>query len=812
MAGTIKGITIELDGKSTKLTAALKEVDTPAKSLQTSLKRVNTALKLDPTSTELLSEKQKILASYIETTRDKLNTLESVQDQIKQKYANGEIDQGAYLDFQKELEATRAKLEDLEKQQEQFGSVVQQQMEAAGKKVSEFGDKVSNVGTSLTKGVTTPIVAVGTAATAAFAKVDDGVDTIVKATGASGEALDSLESSYKKLASELPVDFEIVASAVGEVNTRFHTTGEELEAQTALMIKFSEITGTDVVQSTDDADKALKAFGESSDQLQGFLGLVAAKSQETGISAQKLLQDVTANAATFKELDFTLEESINLMAQLDENGVDVSTALAGLKKAVTNLTDAGMDESEALRTVIEQIKNAATETEALQLAQETFGTKGAAEMATAIREGRLDIEALSTTMADCASVVEDTFANTVGDASDEAKTAMNALTVAGSELGGTMSEMLAPCIMDVADLIRKATAYLSGLDDGQKRTIVTIAAVLAAMGPVLTVGGKLISGIGSMIGWIGKGATALSGLGTVFSFLAANPIVLIVAGIAGLIAILVTAYNKCEWFRDGVNAAIEKVKEIWSTTVDNVSGIITGLGNIWDGVTTGIKNVTSTAMSAASATVKEKLSNIKSAYEENGGGIRGIAAATMEAVQGLYDSGWTFIDNLTGGKLTDIKNSISQKMDDARSAVSEAIEKIKGKFNFEWNWPKLKLPHFSITGSFSLRPPTAPKFDVQWYAKGGILNGAQLFGSLGDKWLGGGEAGPEAVLPLNSFYDNLRSILTQLIGTMSVGNSVRVDLHIDRFENYSDRDLDDIADYVEDRIQSKFSKREAALT
>lgn len=804
MAGTIKGITIEIDGKTQKLTAALKDVNKPASDLQTNLNRVNKALAMDPSNAELLAEKQKILASYVDATREKLQKMEAVQDQIKQKYADGEIDQGAYLDFQVELEKTREKLEKLEEQQKAFGSVVKQQMEAAGQKVSDFGDRVSGVGESLTKGVTTPVVAVGTAAMAAFSKVDDGVDAIAKATGASGEALGSLEGSYKKLASELPADMDVVAAAVGEVNTRFHTTGAELEAQTALMVKFSEITGTDVVQSTDDADKALKAYGLSADSLQGFLGLVASKSQETGINAQALMQDVTKNAASFKELGFTLEESIGLMAQMDANGVDASAALGGLKKAVITLTDSGMAQDVALKTVIDSIKNATSETEALQIAQETFGTKGAAEMATAIREGRIDIDNLSASMADCGSVVEDTFANTTGDAADEAKTAINALSVAGAELGSTMSEMLAPIIKDVADLIRDLTEKWNGLDDDQKQTIITIAGIVAAIGPVLVIGGKLISGIGAAIKIIG-------GLSSALSFLAANPIVAIIAGIALLVTAFVTAYNNCEEFRDFVNGAIEKVKEVWTNAIDGIKGIIDGLLEKWNNVTTGIKEAASTAMTAASDTVKEKLSNIKAAYEENGGGIKGVVAATMETVKGYFTAGWSFIDNLTGGKLSDIKAGIEQKLNDAKEAVAKIIEKIKGFFNFDWNWPKLKMPHFTATGKFSLSPLSVPKFDIQWYAKGGILQGAQLFGMLGDTALGGGEAGPEAVLPLNGFYENLRSILSSFTGASSAGSVVNVNLQVEHFENYSNSDLDDIVEYVEDRLQSKVSRKEAAL-
>lgn len=801
-AKTIKGITVEINGNATGLGAVLKDVDKQASSLNTNLKEVNKALKLDPSNTELLSEKQKILSESIDATKEKLQTLESVQNQIKQQYANGEIDQGAYLQFQTELERTKAKLEDLEKQQKDFGSVIQQQMEQAGQKVSEFGDKVSAVGTSVTKGVTTPIVAAGTAVVAAFNQVDDGVDTIIKATGASGEALDSLEASYKKLLSDMPVDMGVVASAVGEVNTRFHTTGVELESQTKLLIEYAEITGGDVVQATDDADKTLQAWGKTSEDLAGLLGMVASKSQETGINAQSLMQDVQSNSAAFKELGFSLEEAINFMAQMDANGVDSSAALTGLKKAVVNLTDAGMEQDEALRAVIDSIKNAATETEALQIAQETFGTKGAAEMATAIREGRIDIDALSDSVSNYGTVVEETYGGTVGDAADEAKTAMNAATVAGAELGEVLSGMLAPVLQQVTQIIRGITEKLSGMDEGQKQTIVQIALLVAAIGPVITIVGKVISGIGSAISIIGK-------LGTAMSFLAANPVVLIVAAIAALVAGLVAAYNNCEWFRDGVNAAIEKVKEIWTAACETVSNVISGVKETWSNVTSAISNVTDTAMTAVRDTMQERLSSIKSAYEENGGGLKGIAAATMEAIKGYYTDGWNIVDKLTGGRLSDIASSVKEKMEDAKEKVKEAIDKIKSIFDFDWEWPKLKMPHFSVTGSFSLSPPSVPKIGVEWYAKGGILQAPTIFGASGGNLLGGGEAGQEAVLPLSDFYRELEAILASFMGAVQ---SLVVQVNIEHFENTREQDVDDLADQLSERIQFNLQKKEAALT
>lgn len=611
-AKTLKGITVEINGKTTGLANALKDVTKTSTALSSNLKEINKALKLDPGNTELLNEKQKILSESVAAARKELETLEGVQKQVSDQYANGDIDRGAWLEYQNKLQKAKQHLEDLEKAQKDFGTAAAQTIKEAGAKIEEYGGKVSKVGETLTKNVTTPMAAAAAAGVAAFSAVDEGVDTIVTATGASGEALDGLVASYETIATSIPEELGDVASAVGEVNTRFHTTGEELEGQTTLFLQFAKITGGDVVSSVDSADKVLKTFGKTSDDASGLLGMVAKAAQDTGINAQGLLDDVLANSATFKELNFSLEESVNFMALLDENGVESSTALAGLKKAVVNLTDAGMSESEALQTVIDKIKNAGSETEALTIAQETFGTKGAAEMATAIREGRLSLDDLSASMADYSTVVTDTYNNTM-DGVDGATTAANAAKIAMSTLGETISDMLAPIFQRLTQLLIDAKARFDTLDDGQKQAIVTIGLIVAAIGPALVIIGKVITavgtittGVGSLVGFVGGTVvplitgTVMPALSGLWALMLANPISIVIAAIAAIVAAFVLLWNKCEGFR---NFWINLFSSVKSTVVDAKNNVLSTFD--------GIKNGISSRIEGAKNSVHNAIENIK---------------------------------------------------------------------------------------------------------------------------------------------------------------------------------------------------------
>ena len=142
----IKGITVEFNGETQGLDKALQTVNTNAKKTQAALRDVDKALKLNPSSTELLTEKQTALQAAVSAARDRVKDLETVQEQVKQQYAAGEIDQGAYAQFQLELETARANLKKLEEQQKQFGKVAKQVLQEAGQKVQDFGKKVETAG------------------------------------------------------------------------------------------------------------------------------------------------------------------------------------------------------------------------------------------------------------------------------------------------------------------------------------------------------------------------------------------------------------------------------------------------------------------------------------------------------------------------------------------------------------------------------------------------------------------------------------------------------------------------------------------
>ncbi len=204
------------------------------------------------------------------------------------------------------------------------------------------------------------------------------------------------------------------------------------------------------------------------------------------------------------------------------------------------------------------------------------------------------------------------------------------------------------------------------------------------------------------------------------------------------------------------------------------------ISNIKDTVHSGldaVKGFFSTTLGAAAETAKTNLNNIKNAFQQNGGGIKGITAAALEGVRGFFTSKLTFIDNLTNGKLSSIKNKFVNGLEGALGTVNSKMESIKNKFNekmtaagnlvnagiqamknlfnIDFPIPRIKLPHLSVSGSFSLKPPSVPSFSINWYADGGIMTAPTIFGAAGGSLLGGGEAGDEAILPLSVLWEKL---------------------------------------------------------
>ena len=253
MADRIKGITVQIGGDTTGLSKALSGVNKQIKSTQSQLKDVEKLLKLDPTNTKLLEQKQRLLSGAVEETKTKLDSLKDAEKQVQQQFKDGIIDQSRMDAFNREMVEAQQAFDDATKKAKEFGGVLAQEMQFAGQKVSEVGEKISGVGEKMLP-ATAAVTAVGTASVAAFNELDEGYDTIVTKTGATGEALDGLQQSMRNVFGSIPTEAATAGIAVGEVNTRFGATGEELEKLSRLFIEFAEINGTDVNNSIDAVD------------------------------------------------------------------------------------------------------------------------------------------------------------------------------------------------------------------------------------------------------------------------------------------------------------------------------------------------------------------------------------------------------------------------------------------------------------------------------------------------------------------------------------------------------------------------------
>lgn len=206
---------------------------------------------------------------------------------------------------------------------------------------------------------------------------------------------------------------------------------------------------------------------------------------------------------------------------------------------------------------------------------------------------------------------------------------------------------------------------------------------------------------------------------------------------------------------------------LWSTISSTVSSKISAASSAVSSATSTITSVASSAWSSVSSAASSKWESVRSTISSKLNSAQSTVSSLMSGITSTMSSGLSSALSTVSGKFSSIYSTISSKMSAARDAVGNAISALKSKFNFSWSLPHLKLPHVSISGSFSINPPSVPHFGISWYKDGGILTRPTIFGAAGNNLLAGGEAGAEAVVPLATLWDKLETMITSVFNTAS---------------------------------------------
>lgn len=616
-------------------------------------------------------------------------------------------------------------------------------------KIEETGEKVKGVGEKMSVGVTAPIVAAGAAGLAAFGEVDEALDTIITKTGATGDQADRLSQSFKNVGSNTHLSLQTVGEAIGEVNTQFGFMDKKLEDSTNYLLQYAEINDTDVSQSAISARQAIDAYGLEYDDLNSVLDVTTKTSQNTGQSVDDLMQKAIDGAPQIKQLGLSFGEGVTLLGQFEQSGVDSSAALSSLSKATVAYAKDGKSLSQGLEELQDKVKNAGSETEAINAAAEVFGTKGGPRMADAIRRGTLNLEDLAKTAGESGGAVGDTFDATL-DPIDQADQAMNNAKLAMADVGEAVQVSLLPFFEKATSLLQEFSKWWGSLDQDTKNWIITIAGIAAAVGPVLIVLGSLMGSVTKIVG----GINSFIGIWQKMSvFLAANPFVLVIAGIALLIAGFVLAYNKVKWFRDGVNAFFQGISDIAVQVFNFLGGFI---GGVFGGI----------------------IANFNNYFNAGKRIFNGFLDFITGVFTGNWSKAWEGVVNIFGGIFDGIVAIAKAPINGLIGLINDFIDLAN----------KIKVPKgVPVVGGKGIH------FDkIPYLAKGGhLINGQAIVGEAGPELLTA-KNGKTTVTPLSD--EEKRKGIS---GRVS-GGSIEQHIHIGKVDANNPSELD--------RMNRKFAK------
>lgn len=648
------GPKIGIDGEA-EYRKQLQGIITETKTLGTEMKKLQSSFDGDKRSLQQNRAERELLTKQVDKQKEAVQQMSQMLE--KAKTATGENSQQtqrwqqALNNAETELNQLQARLDALPNSIQVVGNV----MKAAGDKIKGVGDSVKGFGEDMTKKVTAPIVGVGAAAIAAFNEVDSGLDIIITKTGASGEALYSMQKSMEDVATSIPTDFETAGAAVGEVNTRFGLMGDDLTELSGQFVKFAQLNGTDVPGSIDKVQASMAAFGIETKDAGMILDILNKAGQDTGVNLDALSSVLTTNSTVLKEMGFDFNQSAGFIANLNKNGIDASAVMAGLKKALQNATKEGKPLDQALAELQTSLTSATDSTEAMQLATELFGAKAGPQLAAALQEGRISLDESANSITGWGNSVSTTFDATL-DPPDQLKITLNELKIVGADLGGTMLEMLVPALQSLSETVKSARDAWNTLDDGQKKTIVTIGGAIAVIGPLVVALGSVIGAIGTIVTTVGGAVTAIGGLSAAFTAAGGVAGILSTAGgvLAGVFAALVSPIGLAIAAVAAITAAGVLLYQNWDTIKAKAAELAAEAKAKWEEIKTNITN----AVTSARQAVEEKFGAIKTKISEVATAVKTtLQELPKQALQWGKDLIQNFIDGIKS-KYESVKTTI----------------------------------------------------------------------------------------------------------------------------------------------------------
>ena len=625
--------------------------------------------------------------------------------------------------------------------------------------LKKVGEGISSIGKKLTMGLTLPIAGIGVASAKTAMDFEAGMNEVSAISGATGKDLEKLENLAKEMGATTKFSATESAEALKYMGMAGWKTEDMLNGLPGIL-NLASAGGTDLAVTSDIVTDGLTALGMSAKDTEKFVDIMASTVSNSNTSIELMGETLKYVGPVAGSLGIEMDDLSVAIGLMGNAGLKGSQAGTSLRAGLTNLVKPTKEIKNAMEKYgVELVKNADGSVDLMGTMQnlrtvlrELDETTQAQALATIFgKEAMSGWSAIVNASEGDFNKLTEVIANSDGTAQSMADTMMQgakgALTEMKSALEGvaiTIGERLTPFIEKLADGISKLCTWFQSLSPTTQTFIMIVAGLITLLGPLLIlVGGaiSLFANLSIVAGALGVSVGALC-----------SPFLIAI----GVITAIVTAgILLCQnW--DTIKA---KASELGKYVSDKFNELKTNAINKFNELKTGVVN----KFTEAKTNVTNKANEIKT------GIVNKFSEAKTSAVN----------------KFNEIKTGITDKINSARDAVKNAIEKIKGFFDFEWSLPKLKLPHFSISGSFSLNPPSAPKFGVSWYSKGAIFKRPTVLGGIGvgDSHNGIG-SGAEAILPIKE--------LPKLLGLDKMQNS-GVNLSIENFNNNTDKDIEYLA-------------------